>query len=83
MAYLTRTDPTRNIDPFYVVDITPTLFDEWAVVREWGAGAHPVPCASKATGITRRRKPPSSAQSSVAFSGNTRGATIDRSTKPL
>jgi hypothetical protein len=34
MAFLTRTDPTRNIDPFYVVDITPTLFGEWAVLRE-------------------------------------------------
>ena len=26
MAHLTRTDPTRNIKRFYVVDITPTLF---------------------------------------------------------
>jgi hypothetical protein len=24
MAFLTRTDPARNIDRFYVVDITPT-----------------------------------------------------------
>src|SRR5215470_8791132 len=29
MTYLTRNDPTRNIDRFYVVDITPTLFGEW------------------------------------------------------
>jgi predicted DNA-binding WGR domain protein len=29
MAFLTRTDPTRNINRFYVVDITPTLFAEW------------------------------------------------------
>jgi hypothetical protein len=36
MAFLTRTDPTRNINRFYVVDITPTLFGEWAVLREWG-----------------------------------------------
>jgi hypothetical protein len=28
MAFLTRTDPTRNINRFYVVDITPTLFGE-------------------------------------------------------
>ena len=28
MAYLTRTDPSRNIKRFYVVDITPTLFGE-------------------------------------------------------
>jgi predicted DNA-binding WGR domain protein len=36
MAYLTRTDPSRNIDRFYVVDIMPTLFGEWAVLRECG-----------------------------------------------
>jgi predicted DNA-binding WGR domain protein len=36
MAFLTRTDPIRNIDWFYVVDITPTLFGEWALPREWG-----------------------------------------------
>jgi predicted DNA-binding WGR domain protein len=35
MAFLTRTDPTRSIDPFYVVDITPTLFGEWAALWEW------------------------------------------------
>jgi predicted DNA-binding WGR domain protein len=36
MAFLTRTDPTRNFDRFYVVNITPTLFGKWAVLREWG-----------------------------------------------
>jgi hypothetical protein len=36
MAFLTRTDLTRNINRFYVVDMTPTLFGEWAVLREWG-----------------------------------------------
>jgi predicted DNA-binding WGR domain protein len=36
MAFLTRTDARRNIDRFYVVDVTPTLFGEWAVLREWG-----------------------------------------------
>jgi len=36
MTFRTRTDPTRNVDRFYVVDITPTLFGEWALVREWG-----------------------------------------------
>jgi hypothetical protein len=29
-------DPTRNINPFYVVDITPTLYGEWAVLRVMG-----------------------------------------------
>jgi predicted DNA-binding WGR domain protein len=30
-----------NIDRFYVVDITPTLFGEWAVLREWGRRGSP------------------------------------------
>jgi len=34
MAFLTRTDPSRNIDRFYLVAVTPTLFGEWAVLRE-------------------------------------------------
>ena len=41
MAYLTRTDPTRNINRFYVVGITPTLFGEWALLREWGRRGSP------------------------------------------
>jgi predicted DNA-binding WGR domain protein len=36
LAFLTRTDPTRNIDRFYVVAVTPTLFGEFALLREWG-----------------------------------------------
>lgn len=41
MAFLTRIDPTRNIDRFYIVDVTPTLFGEWALVREWGRRGSP------------------------------------------
>jgi predicted DNA-binding WGR domain protein len=41
MAFLTRIDPTRNINRFYVVDVTPTLFGEWALVREWGRRGSP------------------------------------------
>ena len=41
MTFLTRTDSTRNIDRFYVVDVTPTLFGEWAVLREWGRRGSP------------------------------------------
>ena len=41
MAFLTRTDPARNIDRFYLVDVTPTLFGEWAVLREWGRRGSP------------------------------------------
>jgi predicted DNA-binding WGR domain protein len=41
MAYLTRTDPARNMNRFYIVDVTPTLFGEWAVLREWGRRGSP------------------------------------------
>ena len=36
LAYLERVDPARNILRFYAIRIAPTLFGEWAVVREWG-----------------------------------------------
>ena len=41
MAYLTRDDPTRNIDRFYIVQVMPSLFGEWAVLREWGRRGSP------------------------------------------
>ena len=41
MAFLTRTDPARNIDRFYIVDVTPTLFGDWTVMREWGRRGSP------------------------------------------
>lgn len=41
MTYLTRTDPARNLDRFYIVAVTPTLFGEWAVLREWGRRGSP------------------------------------------
>jgi predicted DNA-binding WGR domain protein len=41
MTFLTRTDPTRNVNRFYIVDVTPTLFGEWAVLREWGRRGSP------------------------------------------
>jgi predicted DNA-binding WGR domain protein len=41
MMFLTRADPARNIDRFYFIDITPTLFGEWAVLREWGRRGSP------------------------------------------
>ena len=41
MTLLIRSDPSRNIDRFYIVDITPTLFGEWALVREWGRRGSP------------------------------------------
>jgi predicted DNA-binding WGR domain protein len=41
MAFLTRIDRTRNINRFYIVDVTPTLFGDWALVREWGRRGSP------------------------------------------
>jgi len=41
MAFLTRIDPARNIDRFYPVDVMPTLFGEWTVLREWGRRGSP------------------------------------------
>ncbi len=42
--YLTKTDPARNMARFYSLDIQPTPFGEWALVREWGriGGAGPL-----------------------------------------
>jgi predicted DNA-binding WGR domain protein len=36
MAFLTRTDPARNIDRFYLVEIMSSLFGDWTMLREWG-----------------------------------------------
>jgi predicted DNA-binding WGR domain protein len=69
LAFLTRTDPTRNIDRFYIVAATPTLFGEWALHRDWGRRGSPgtlrldshrcrqdAQIAEQRT-ITRRRRP--------------------------
>jgi len=36
MIYLTKTDPAQNMARFYSLDIQPTLFGEWALMKEWG-----------------------------------------------
>jgi predicted DNA-binding WGR domain protein len=42
MTFLTRADPARNIDRFYVVDITSTSRRRCsAVLREWGRRGSP------------------------------------------
>lgn len=33
---LARIDDDKNMARFYKLDVQPTLFGEWAVVREWG-----------------------------------------------
>jgi len=36
MAYLQKIDPNRNMHRFYRATVAPTLFGEWALIREWG-----------------------------------------------
>jgi predicted DNA-binding WGR domain protein len=36
MVYLTKIDASRNMARFYALDLQPTLFGEWALVKEWG-----------------------------------------------
>lgn len=38
---LERREPARNIQRFYAILVTPTLFGSWAVVREWGRIGQP------------------------------------------
>lgn len=35
-VYLRRHDPARNMARFYRMQVLPTLFGEWDLVREWG-----------------------------------------------
>lgn len=35
-VHLEKRDPARNQSRFYRIEIQPTLFGEWAVIREWG-----------------------------------------------
>ncbi|MGE0278658.1 MAG: WGR domain-containing protein [Nitrospiraceae bacterium] len=35
-VHLERIDPDAHMARFYKVQVIPTLFGEWAVVREWG-----------------------------------------------
>ena len=36
MPYLTKRNPEENQYRFYKLYISPTLFGEWSLVREWG-----------------------------------------------
>ena len=39
--YLERREPARNRQRFYAITVTRTLFDGWALVREWGRIGQP------------------------------------------
>ncbi len=34
--YLQRHDPDKNIHRFYFILVTPGVFGDWSLVREWG-----------------------------------------------
>ena len=36
MIFMTRIDPTRKLQRFWLARVTPTLLGGWALVREWG-----------------------------------------------
>jgi predicted DNA-binding WGR domain protein len=36
MIKLTRSDPRQNMHRFYALQLTTTLFGEWALLAEWG-----------------------------------------------
>jgi predicted DNA-binding WGR domain protein len=36
MTYLQKVDPDQNMRRFYRATVAPTLFGEWALIREWG-----------------------------------------------
>jgi predicted DNA-binding WGR domain protein len=38
---LVRIDEGRNMARFYKLDVQPTLFGEWSLVREWGRIGRP------------------------------------------
>ena len=38
---LERRNPENNMARFYAVSVAPTLFGQWALVREWGRIGHP------------------------------------------
>lgn len=39
--YLEKRIPARNQQRFYAITVTRTLFDDWALVREWGRIGQP------------------------------------------
>ena len=41
MAFFTHTDPAKNLHRFYVVQLSPTLFGDWTLLREWGRSGSP------------------------------------------
>ena len=41
IAYLEKVEPKQRMLRFYSLHVAPTLFGEWALVREWGRIGRP------------------------------------------
>ncbi len=61
-TYLTRIDAAHNMRRFYRLDVQPTLFGEFALVREWGrigqpgqVRSNPFPTAAEAEAALARQ----------------------------
>jgi len=39
--YLERHDPDKNLHRFYQMFVTPGIFGDWSLVREWGRAGSP------------------------------------------
>ncbi|WP_174626899.1 WGR domain-containing protein [Candidatus Methylobacter favarea] len=39
--YLVRHDSDKNLHRFYQLHVTPGIFEDWALVREWGRVGSP------------------------------------------
>lgn len=39
--YLERHDPDKNLHRFYQMFVTPGIFGDWSLVREWGRRGSP------------------------------------------
>jgi Uncharacterized conserved protein len=39
--YLERHDPAKNLHRFYQMMVTPGIFGDWSLVREWGRVGSP------------------------------------------
>jgi predicted DNA-binding WGR domain protein len=41
MTFFTRNEPAKNLHRFYLLRLSPTLFGDWTLQREWGRSGSP------------------------------------------
>jgi predicted DNA-binding WGR domain protein len=49
--HLARIDADKNMSRFYKLDVQPTLFGEWSLVKEWGRIGRPGTCERRCTAL--------------------------------